>query len=260
MTTLREVLERYVGPAEEVQRRIDAMQEALQSFMTPVLALAEAAQKHITPERVAAWQAGLLWLNEMPREFQEALRGTGVIMHPDLSLHHVAEILETRKYAGRAAAAGLVLEFHDGILRESWYRGRLEERWKLRPRRWKVMNHALLAHDRGLYGASIPAAVAQAEGLVADIVRHKGRMHLAHLQRYIAQLAAGDDMNCDLIAAFVKDTLLAEFNHGQLAMPTFSRHAILHGADCDYATHANSVRALIWFDVLLHFDNLGERN
>jgi hypothetical protein len=253
MATLREVLQSYFGPLEELQRRLLATQEAVRALIVPAL---EFIVEHVTPERVAAWQAAGAWLEQMPVEFQDALRGTGVVMHPDFTLNDVLAILRTREYAGREAAAGFVLELHDELLRSSWHREKLEGRWQLRPRRWKVMRQALQAHDQELYAASIPLCLAQAEGLIAELVNHKGRMNFERMRQYIRELAASDDMNSGLIASFASDVLLATFEHGQLTMPAFSRHAILHGGDCSYATRANSVRSIIWYDVLLHFDRV----
>ena len=46
------------------------------------------------------------------------------------------------------------------------------------------------------------------------------------------------------LSSFVNDVLYEQFWHGQ-AIPPFSRHAVLHGADVDYATESNARTAVL---------------
>lgn len=59
-----------------------------------------------------------------------------------------------------------------------------------------------------------------------------------------------DDLFAPLVRNFVDHFLFAPFEHGDPA-PTFSRHAILHGADLTHGTASKSIRALIWVDCVL---------
>lgn len=67
------------------------------------------------------------------------------------------------------------------------------------------------------------------------------------LRSHIRTLAAVESVTGGMFASFVNDALLAQFQHGSLA-PPFSRHAILHGGDIDYATEVNSRTAILLLD------------
>lgn len=98
---------------------------------------------------------------------------------------------------------------------------------------------------------SIPALLSQLEGIVADLVGHSGQMTGAMLKRYIAGALAIGVSAADLAGTFVAGVLLEQFAWGN-PIPHFSRHAVLHGADTEYGSAANSLRLILVIDHLQH--------
>lgn len=195
--------------------------------------------------------AGQRYLDdELPAILLRVLKDSSVLPHPSLGLPHLMEVVEASERGGNEQAVSTLLALNRAVLDDRFYREQLEERWRKSPR-WPVMHDALRAHDGGLYGASVPAALAQTEGLIADATRHRGQMPGAMLRQRARELASRDDfINGRLLQPFL-DELLVRFGHGEPECPPFSRHAILHGGDFRYGTWENSVRALTWFDVVL---------
>ena len=213
------------------------------------------------------WRAilsGDLWsqLKEFPSELQEALIGEGHVPHMyELSLKDLAEVVRAHKEGGSSAAVQLLHELHlELFTKGSPARTQIECRWQ-RSKRWPILSQVLQAHDAGLYGVSIPAAIAQVEGVIADRFHRGGRLQNKKLkEEYIPELwPTAEDLKqlvdlepvvARLVDAFVTRVFLADFDWGD-PIPRLSRHAILHGADIDYGTLQNSIQALVWLDVLL---------
>ena len=194
-------------------------------------------------------------LKQFPSELQEALIGEGHVPHMyELSLKDLAEVVRAHKEGGASAAVQRLHELHlELFTKGSPARAQIECRWQ-RSQRWPILSQVLQAHDAGLYGASVPAAIAQVEGVIAIYFDHPGKLLSSKLKEYLQQLfrASGEEppVQAELTRQFSHEILLTGFNHGD-PIPAFSRHAILHGADIDYGTLQNSIRALVWLDVLL---------
>jgi hypothetical protein len=107
----------------------------------------------------------------------------------------------------------------------------------------------LSAHEGQHYTLSVPVLLAQLEGLIAEARRHKGRFTGKTLVRYLESIRTEGSRFQRIAARFVVDTLWSDFHHGATA-PALSRHAILHGADVQYGTAGNSLRAILYFDII----------
>lgn len=122
--------------------------------------------------------------------------------------------------------------------------------------RLPILVDALKAHEEGQYNLSVPVLLAQLEGMVAEAKQHTGRFNTKTLFNYLEPIATDGSRFQQIAAKLVVDTLWAGFTHG-LPPPPLSRHAILHGADATYGTGANSLRAILYFDIIR--DALGNR-
>lgn len=131
------------------------------------------------------------------------------------------------------------------------------EGWKRNPllhRCLPILHEAVQAHLEGRYALSIPTIIPQIEGLIAVGFGHSGKISGRVIKAYV-ETAFARQSNFDKAgAAFFVEILLDQFQWGD-PIPAFSRHAILHGADVDYATAANSLRAILILDQLQ--ENLG---
>jgi hypothetical protein len=132
---------------------------------------------------------------------------------------------------------------------------RLLRRWRQRrwlSRRMPILDDAVRAHARGEYNLSIPALLPQLEGALGDAFRHVGRLSSRDLERYTDELVRSDGHPTgDSFLAAAREvylnSILVPFHWGD-PLPTLSRHAILHGADTEYGTAENSLRAILLFD------------
>lgn len=116
-------------------------------------------------------------------------------------------------------------------------------------RRLPILREALEAHSEGRYALSIPAIIPQIEGLVASAFGHSGKLDVRTVKGYV-EVAFPRDQGFDRMGvAFFLKILFDRFQWGS-PIPLFSRHAILHGADVDYATEENSLRAILFLDQL----------
>ena len=122
-----------------------------------------------------------------------------------------------------------------------WLRGRLP-----------ILREVMQAHNEGKYWSSVPTLLPQIEGIIAEGYRHNGHMSVAELKSYYDKtLQKTGRYSFDQgIKKFLLEYVLVHFEHGKPLESPLSRHAILHGADTDYGTEANSLKCLLLFDFL----------
>lgn len=113
--------------------------------------------------------------------------------------------------------------------------------------RLPILLDALSAHENGHYTLSVPVLFAQLEGLVAAAKKHVGRITIKTLNNYLEPIQTQGSRFQRITAKFVVETLWCNFVPGT-TVPALSRHAILHGADVQYGTASNSLRAILYFD------------
>ena len=115
--------------------------------------------------------------------------------------------------------------------------------------RMKILKECVSAHIEGRFELSIPTLLPQIEGIVADIVEHAGRMKFKNIEEYVDSMFVRNSRFDRIGKAFFFSILLEEFKWKD-PIPFLSRHAILHGADTNYASASNSLRLILIFDQL----------
>ncbi len=191
------------------------------------------------------------WLRELPDTLRDALRASNTIPHRELTLGDLRDIVSLAHTQGSEEAARRLNELNEALFKDPAFFKRLVSRWE-KSRRWIVLKDILAAHEKGLFGTSVPAALAQAEGVVVDsLPGHRGSVRAKHVLAHVRRDADLNELYGDVIERFVTKFLLENFNHGE-AVPHFSRHAILHGADITYAEESKSIKAILWLDFLMY--------
>ena len=109
-----------------------------------------------------------------------------------------------------------------------------------------------MAHNLRMYNVSIPALLAQLEGLIVDSFHIKGNVDGHVLGMLLSILLKSDTKKAfnfdNEIHKYYNDNILIGFKHGDAIKSSLSRHAILHGADKAFGTEANSLKAILLFD------------
>ncbi|MDH5824216.1 hypothetical protein QFW77_14640 [Luteimonas sp. RD2P54] len=210
------------------------------------------------------------WLKAFQSEEDERLRRWSTTFEdiarqlrglPDEARAHLAVLMdqgwcldpEMPHTWGRDLAAA----FHEGEEQqaEQWlidyFESRLEEIEQTlvarHPTRRAIIADAFQAHREGRYSLSIPALLAQADGVIHD--RHPQRQLFSrnrdvNLVEVLSKLPE-EDMRAIFVAAFYVDISLTR--RTKLLPPGFhglNRHAVLHGIDPNYGTEINSLRAV----------------
>jgi hypothetical protein len=125
----------------------------------------------------------------------------------------------------------------------------IEERARPRfPHRARILQQAFAAHRRAEYAMSIPAMLAQADGVCRELIGVQAQRH-EEIAGRLAEKGMGDyGLSC---AAALSEPAPLFANERQRASttwtPTLNRHAVLHGEDCEYDTRVNSCRAMSFF-------------
>ncbi len=227
----------------------------------PLLEMARGLEQALAPLHTPEFAASALkflrglahfneWVEQAPLELRSAFEHEGIFPHLGLlSLPDLGELLAEFRRSGAAAAIERLYVRYEELFADSEFRRELAKRWQ-RSHRWNVLEQVLQAHDSGLYAVSIPTALAQAEGIVADAVGHSGRLGGKQLREHLASLRTTEDIDGPVIEAFLDNFLFSPFEHGA-PTPKFSRHAILHGADISYGTKRASLVSMVWADYLL---------
>lgn len=129
-------------------------------------------------------------------------------------------------------------------------------------KRFPILQEAVQCHIAEQYYAAVSTILPQIEGIIVDYFRHFGRLNGNKLEEYAKQLFDCDEKNLliDLqFRNFYLINVLANFEHGKPINSFLSRHAILHGADTDYGTAANSLKAILFIDRLIQRISLQEQ-
>jgi hypothetical protein len=188
-------------------------------------------------------------LKELPENLRDALRDRGRSVHPELSLSDVIRIDSEYKKGGVDAAVAEVDRLHEELLASAQFREEAEKRWT-HSKRASLFAQLLKAHDQGMYFLTIPAALSHAEGLAVEFMEHRGKINGPKLRQLLEQFLKDDELLGPSATEFSTWLLMRKFEHG-MAIPPFNRHAILHGADTEYATKQNSIQIIVWIDYLL---------
>lgn len=179
-------------------------------------------------------------------------RDTGHVLSPALYRYYPI-ILATFATDGLdAASRELDAETRRLVLREDWQQ-ETRARWagySIQPRRAPLLVEAFDAYRAGMYAVAVPTLVAQTEGVLVDATRYRGISTGPKLRELLARLAEGDPLKSAAHYNFYSEWLLTRFEHGD-EIPAFSRHAILHGADVDYAREPVARKALLWLDTVI---------
>lgn len=125
--------------------------------------------------------------------------------------------------------------------------------WKQRQwlsARIPALEQAVGAHLGGLYYTSIPVVLAQTEGMLADAFGHNTRLSGRDLKKYVGRLCRRPNGFDVAARRFALEVVLAAFEFGGPIPSSLSRHAIMHGADTEYGTQTNSLKAILLFDYL----------
>jgi len=202
------------------------------------------------PQRLAERIANAnKWIDEVPQKLKEALASEGIVPHAKyLTLEDIRSLTDAFEAAGSPAAAAQLNTLHEEVLALPSFRCEVQERWQ-KHGRWQVFSQVLAAFDTELYSVAIPAALAQAEGVVAHLFRLEG-MKFPKYQEKVAELHADE---FDLLGPLAKEVLaglLVPFKHGTPA-PKLNRHAVMHGGDSSYGTRENAIAAIMWADYIM---------
>jgi hypothetical protein len=237
----------------EMQRLHDLWTPPLAKFAAQLHKLGETLAPHFVREMQRlheGFERANKWFTEAPRRLRDALQDEAVFPHPDLSISNWQEVLASFEEAGQQAAIAKLDELHEQLFGSEHFRADLEQRW-LKSKRHTVLIEILRAHDAGLFSVAIPAAITQAEGMVADAILGDGvprKLRHADISAHVIQhLAQSNVMLTPLIETFCSK-LFAFFKHGDGDSAALERHRVLHGASWSYGTRSNSLRALVWLD------------
>lgn len=265
------------------------MAQALKGLAAPGLALAQQMKAAVSPlvemsmvyhrQMQEAWESArkvmlgfedtyrelLRNASESVRKFAELADRFAVVMLDldwpptgDFTASHMAAIVQLYDKVGLEIAKPKVdhfmLSFYNSERLDKMVAGWESKTWF--QRRLPILKAAVQAHKDGLYELSVPTLSPQIEGILVDGYGFRGYMTDAKWKARLNGLF--DDPNFIQKAAkeFILLRVLVGFQHGNALGSTLSRHAILHGGDVNYATAANSLKAILLFDFLQRSFNL----
>jgi hypothetical protein len=219
------------------------------------LALAVTAQfasfaRNVDFERLAvAFAEADKWIAEAPGTLKAALATEGLVPHPEISLSELRELTVVFEASGSPAAAAYLTGVHEELLASERFRADAQERWQ-QVGRWQVFSEVLAAYDARLYSVAIPAAIAQAEGIVAHLFGLK-EMRFSEFKEKVAELHDDEMKLFGPLAQEVLCGLLQRFEHGT-PPAQLNRHAVMHGGDALYGTRENAIAAIMWADYIMY--------
>ena len=252
-------------PADEIKRIIDALNTPayeIKRIIEGVISFGETVSDYVASfeqfrERFPALLADI---HEAIKTFQDHYKRFPIIMVElgwppmDLYFDEARAIIDSYDRDDVEAVRGEVEKFllakfdseEIGQIVSSWAKAG----WSTK--RMPILQQAINSHHEGKFYVSVPAFLTQLEGVIADHFGHRGRMRQSNLAKcYNALLSCKDKLSFDdAVKKFLFEIVLVDFEHGCPLKSSLSRHAILHGADTDYGTAVNSLKAILLFDYI----------
>jgi hypothetical protein len=150
----------------------------------------------------------------------------------------------------------------------------LGQRW---PQRQAILADAFEAHRAGKFTLSVPAMLAQADGIGCEILRIDKQFFSDRSKLGLGKaLGASGPPETDLVAGDLEQLMLEAIWSGtSLGVRTrdrderrqtdphfgpLNRHGVMHGLDTDYHTEANSLRAVLLLDYLAWLDSMLQKH
>lgn len=133
------------------------------------------------------------------------------------------------------------------------------QRTKWLEKRMPILKCAIEGHINSYYSLTIPAILAQTEGILVEgmlnleAVDSDDDIRYIDQKDFLRQFLLGRDTSFSFdkqIEIFYTKTILARFDRGKEVKSDLSRHAILHGGDLHYGTKINSLKAILVFDYI----------
>lgn len=117
-----------------------------------------------------------------------------------------------------------------------------------------TLNEVVIAHKKSLYTLSIPIAIIQIEGILAEYFNHKGWLNYKKNKKYFEDIFSinGNVKPENSANYFILNKFYETFEWGDNKKHELSRHAILHGSSSDYATETNSTKIIYLLDYLIY--------
>jgi len=230
---------------------------ALAQMVVPLVHIAHALSarlasfaRHVDFERLAiAFAEADKWITDAPAKLKTALATEGLVPHPEISLSELRELTAVFEASGSRSAAAYLTNVHEELLVSERFRKEARERWQ-QVGRWQVFSEVLAAYDARLYSVAIPAAIAQAEGIVAHLFGLK-EMRFPEFKEKVAKLHDDEMKLFGPLAEEVLSGLLQRFEHGR-PPGVLNRNAVMHGGDAQYGTRENAIAAIVWADYIMY--------
>ena len=165
-------------------------------------------------------------------------------MHKIIEIYQKNGVTKAKEYSNT-----LLLKLYDKKLLIDLLKSWESKVWL--DKRITILENVIDAHNEEKFILSIPAMLPQIEGIIVDGYNHKGWFDERKLRKYIDKLYKDGVKNFsvdEVIRTFLLKTVWAKFQHGTKTGSSFSRHAILHGADTKYGTAENSLKVILLFD------------
>jgi hypothetical protein len=246
----QKALESSIDPFLEEQRKL---QKAFESIKLPNLQLPaspftrqiEQYQKSLSSIISPAFKELQRTFRELPPKIQEALlllAQHGWYLDFNMPLSSLWEIKT-------AISSGEIEEVEEALV--EYFGNQLEEIEKAInaqfPHRSHIIGSAIEAHRNGEYYLSIPALLAQTDGICKEVVGQYLFMKKDKKPRtaiYVEQVAA-DTYRAALLSPLAASTPISASEHERDdCLNLFNRHMVLHGESLNYGTKGNSLKAI----------------
>lgn len=238
---------------EQINEQMKPVHEALKNIQLTTSELFKSIDYSVLIEKFQQFREVVVEYGSKAEKFKTYVVEMGYPPHYDLLPYEVTRIVELYEEDQEKAITYtndfMLKKFdHDNLqmMLEKWGNAKWTEN------RVEIFTDIMNAHKNKMYYVSIPATIAQIEGIIAQGFDHYGKMNGNHIKEYLTRLLSevGRFSFDEGIKAFYFKNVLASFEHGKPIRSFLSRNAILHGADVGYGTPENSLKCILLFDYI----------
>jgi hypothetical protein len=186
-------------------------------------------------------------------KFKTIMLELGYPPHGNLYPYEIITIVELYEnntdidFVKREVSKLMLEKYDEEVLSEmliSWK----NETWS--NKRNHLLEEIIHCHNMKMYNMSVPVILAQIEGLIAEGFNHEGMMNGRKMREYLERLLYRKSQFSfdETVQNFYLNVVLVAFEHGKPINSFMSRNAIMHGADTNYGTAENSLKAILLLD------------
>lgn len=204
---------------------------------------------------IDSFKKGIIETEEDVKIFKEAMVAVGYPPSERLDLHKlrlISKAIKSKEGLPTVQSIDRIMQSYYNESAISYIGAEWESKQHI-ANRLSILRNIIMGHNLKMFNLSVPAAIAQFEGIIFQSFEVKGRTNNEILKALLEVLLyKTDTFSYDKeIYTFYADRVTGGFRIGKEIESDTSRNAILHGYDIEYGNEIVSLKMILFLDHII---------